>query len=338
MEKKHLAVALQGGGSHGAFTWGVLDRFLEEKNLVLDGFSGTSAGAMNAALLAYGLHKRSPEFAQELLETFWKRVSNFALFYSVQPSPFDLLISGEGNMDFSPGFVSSEIASMFLSPYQTNPADLNPLRNILLEMIDFQSLRGCTATKIFVCATNVRRGRAKVFSLADISVDALLASACLPRLFKAVEIDGEAYWDGGFMGNPPLYPLFDGTDCSDVMVVQINPINIEKTPMSAPEIRDRANELSFNTSLMLEMRRIAFVDKLIDRGVDLGKSFRKIYIHNINPEKDMERLNVSSKLNARWKFLTKLRDLGRDYAESWLNENFDNIGKKSSCNIRETFL
>mgnify|MGYP006268608965 CR=1 FL=1 len=337
-KEKHLAVALQGGGSHGAFTWGVLDRFLEEKELVLDGFSGTSAGAMNATLLAYGLHAGDREFARELLHRFWKTVSNYAMFSPLQPGPLDLIMGTGGNMDYSPGFLGSEVASIFLSPYQTNPAGTNPLRDILLDMVDFESLKGCTATKIFVCATNVRRGRAKVFDLSEISIEAVLASACLPYMFKAVEIDGEAYWDGGYMGNPPIFPLIDGTDCSDVMVVQINPINLERTPMDAAKIRNRINELSFNSSLMLEMRRIAFVDRLLDQGMDLGEKFRKIYIHNINPEDDLSKYTVSSKLNARWDFLIKLRDLGRSYADEWLNENFDKIGVASSCDIRQEFL
>ncbi|MGF1533604.1 MAG: patatin-like phospholipase family protein [Bernardetiaceae bacterium] len=335
--KKHLALALQGGGAHGAFTWGVLDRFLEEEELVLDGFSGTSAGAMNAVLLAYGLHAGTREYARELLHRFWKTVSNYALFSPLQPSIFDLLI-GKGNMDFSPGFLSSEITSIFLSPYQLNPNGTNPLRNILLDMIDFDALRACTATKIFVCATNVRRGRAKVFKLDDISVEAVLASACLPYMFKAVEIEGEAYWDGGFMGNPPIYPLIDGTDCSDIMVVQINPINLQSTPTTAAQIRDRMNELSFNSSLMLEMRRIAFVDRLLEKGVDMGTGFRKIYLHNINPENDLAELNISSKLNARWEFLVDLRDLGRTYADQWLHKHFDAIGVRSSCDVRQEFL
>lgn len=335
--KKHLALALQGGGSHGAFTWGVLDRFLEEEDLVLDGFSGTSAGAMNATLLAYGLHSGTRQDARDLLHKFWKTVSNYALFSPLQPGPLDALI-GKGNMDYSPGFLSSEVTSIFLSPYQINPLGTNPLRNILLDLVDFESLKRCTATKIFVCATNVRRGRSKVFDLEHISVDAVLASACLPYMFKAVEIDGEDYWDGGFVGNPPIYPLIDGTDCCDVMIVQINPINLKNTPKNAPEIRDRINELSFNSSLMLEMRRIAFVDRLLDEGVDLGEKFRKIYIHNINPEEDMADLNISSKLNARWDFLLRLRDLGRSYADRWLSENFDKIGVESSCDIRKEFL
>ena len=232
----------------------------------------------------------------------------------------------------------SEVFNLFVSPYQTNPGNYNPLKDILEKVVDFQSLKACKATKLFVCATNVRRGRAKVFQLNEISVEAVLASACLPYMFKAVTIDGEDYWDGGYMGNPPLYPLIDGTDCSDIIVVQINPINIPETPKTSTEIRDRANELSFNSSLMLEMRKIELIDRLMNSGIDLGDKFRKIFIHNINPEIDMHPLNLSSKLNATWNFLIYLKELGRQYAEEWLNKNYDAIGVKSTCNVRETFM
>ena len=335
-ETKSLSLALQGGGSHGAITWGVLDRFLEEERLELEGFSGTSAGAMNAALLAYGLHIEGREKARELLHEFWKGVSDMAAFSPIQPTPWDALFGG-GNMDFSPGFMMAEVASMFISPYQANPLDINPLQDILESVIDFRSLRSCKVTKLFVCATNVRRGRARVFSLPEISCRAVMASACIPYIFKAVHIDGEDYWDGGFMGNPPIFPLIDA-GCKDIMLVQINPINIDKTPTSSTEIRDRINELSFNSSLMLEMRRIEFIDRLLDAGVDLGPKFRKIFIHNINPEKEVQPLNLSSKLNARWDFLRQLRDIGRQKADEWLAENFSRIGKESTCDVRATFL
>jgi NTE family protein len=339
-KQKHLAVALQGGGSHGAFTWGVLDRLLEEENLMLDGFVGTSAGAMNATLLAYGLHSSGKAKAKELLYQFWKKASEFSTMFSpLQPSWYDLMFGLKGNMDYSPGVKMTEMMGLFFSPYQTNPTAYNPLRDILLELVDFESLKACKVTKLFVCATNVRRGRAKVFPLSELSVEAVLASACLPQLFQAVTIDGEDYWDGGYMGNPPLFPLIDGTDTSDILIVQINPINIPETPKTADEIRDRINELSFNSSLMLEMRRIDFVDRLMQEGVDFKKhQFKKIYIHNINPENDIWNLNVSSKLNATWDFLQYLHNLGHQYAEDWLKQNYDKIGTESTCNIRETFL
>lgn len=336
MEQKKLALALQGGGSHGAITWGVLDRLLEEEQIDLEGFSGTSAGAMNAAVLAYGLHISGRDKAKSLLGQFWRRVAEAAALSPVQPAPWDLLFGG-GNMDYSPGFMAAEAASMFVSPYQFNPMGLNPLRDILADIVDFEALRHCNVTQLFVCATNVRRGRAKVFDLPHISVDAVMASACLPEVFKAVTIEGEDYWDGGFMGNPPIYPLIDA-GCQDILLVQINPINIDRTPQTSSEIRDRVNELSFNSSLMLEMRRIAFVDKLLSAGVDLGAPFHKVFIHHINPEAEVQGLNLSSKLNANWQFLLRLKAIGREKAEAWLAQHSDQIGVASSCNIRETFL
>lgn len=336
MEQKKLALALQGGGSHGAITWGVLDRLLEEEQIDLEGFSGTSAGAMNAAVLAYGLHISGRDKAKSLLGQFWRRVAEAAALSPVQPAPWDLLFGG-GNMDYSPGFMAAEAASMFVSPYQFNPMGLNPLRDILADIVDFEALRHCNVTQLFVCATNVRRGRAKVFDLPHISVDAVMASACLPEVFKAVTIEGEDYWDGGFMGNPPIYPLIDA-GCQDILLVQINPINIDRTPQTSSEIRDRVNELSFNSSLMLEMRRIAFVDKLLSAGVDLGAPFHKVFIHHINPEAEVQGLNLSSKLNANWQFLLRLRAIGREKAEAWLAQHSDQIGVASSCDIRETFL
>ena len=336
MKKQKLALALQGGGAHGAITWGVLDRLLEEEQIELEGFSGTSAGAMNAAVLAYGLHISGREKAKALLSQFWRRVAESAALSPVQPAPWDLLFGG-GNMDYSPGFMAAEATSMFVSPYQFNPMGLNPLRDILADMVDFEALRHCNVTQLFVCATNVRRGRAKVFDLPHMSIDAVMASACLPEIFQAVTIDGEDYWDGGFMGNPPIFPLIDA-GCQDILLVQINPINIDRTPQTSNEIRDRINELSFNSSLMLEMRRIAFVDRLLQAGVELGPAFHKVFIHHINPEAEVQNLNLSSKLNANWLFLQRLKAIGREKAEGWLAQHADKIGAASSCDIRETFL
>jgi len=335
--EKHLAVALQGGGSHGAFTWGVLDRLLDEESLALDGFVGTSAGAMNAAVLAYGLHKGGRKEAKKLLEKFWKKNSQYASMSPMQPSPLDLWL-GQGNLDYSPGYLATEVMSIFLSPYQMPSTEFNPLKEILLSIIDFESLRECKVTKLFVCATNVRKGRARVFDLEEMSVEAVLASANLPFLFKAVSIDGEDYWDGGYMGNPPIYPLIKRTNCSDVLLVQINPINIPFTPNTSTQIRDRVNELSFNSSLMLEMRQIEFVGRLIKKGLSLGGDYREIHLHNINPEEEIHHLNLSSKLNASWEFLLNLKEMGIKYADNWLNENYDNIGVKSTTDIKEDFL
>ena len=293
---------------------------------------------MNATILAYGLHLEGPHKARQLLDEFWKKTSDAATFSGLQPGWHDLLFSKRGNMDYSLGYIMCELTSLYFSPYQINPSGFNPLKDILLDLVDFERLRKCTATKLFVCATNVRRGRVKVFKLDEISVEAVLASANLPQLFQAVTIDGEDYWDGGYMGNPPIFPLIDGTKCSDIMIVQINPINIPDTPTTADEIKDRINELSFNSSLMLEMRKIEFVERLLNEGFNPNNKFRHLNIHNINPERDIWDLNVSSKLNATWDFLSYLKKLGQQYADEWLEANYDKIGVASTCDIRETFM
>ena len=339
MTKKKLAVALQGGGSHGAFTWGVLDRLLEEEDIELSGFCGTSAGAMNAALLAYGLQMGDRQMARELLAVFWDRVSRAAAFSPLRPSWYDRFFATKfGNMDYSVGYLAAEFLSLYTSPYQFNPSRYNPLRPILESLIDFDVLRNCQVTKLFICATNVRRGRARVFTIPEMSVDVLLASACLPTLFQAVTINGEDYWDGGYMGNPPIFPLIDGTDAQDVLLVQINPINIPSTPTDIQGIRDRINELSFNSSLMLEMRRFAFVDKLLNRGIDMEGKLRRIYFHNINPEDDLWELNASSKVNADRQFLDWLFQTGRRHAHQWLAENHEAIGQRATTDVRGMFL
>lgn len=335
--KKVLDLALQGGGSHGAFTWGVIDRFLEEDSLDLGGLCGTSAGAMNATVLAYGLHKGGKTLARELLHKFWNRVSEMGAFSMMQPSWIDKAI-GPGNMDYSPGFLFFEMMTEFLSPYQFNPMDVNPLRGLMGEIVNFEELRACNKTKLFVCATNVKKCRAKVFDLKQISLDAVMASACLPFLFKAVTIDGEDYWDGGYMGNPPIFPLIDGTDCSDIMIIQVNPINIKETPKTVVEIRDRINEITFNSSLMLEMRRVNFVEKLLDSGFDYDGKMRHLRFHAINPEEHIAELNISSKLNAQADFIGYLYDLGRTYASDWLNVNYESIGVNSTVSIEDVYL
>jgi NTE family protein len=337
-EKKHISIALQGGGSHGAFTWGVLERLLEEENLVIDGFCGTSAGAINATLLAYGMHTGDRHTAKKLLRDFWTEVGRMSEFSPLQPSWLDNMFGKKGNLDYSFGFVSAEMMTNFFSPYQINPFNLNPLKSILAKLINFDSLQKCEITKLFICATNVRRGRVKVFKTDEITIDAVMASCCVPQFNQAVNIDGEDYWDGGFMGNPPIFPLIDGTNCKDIMIVQINAINVPEVPTSVAKIQDRISELSFNSSLMLEMRKFAFIDKLLDEGVDLGERFRKIYIHNINPEETLWELNLSSKLNTSSDFLNYLHGIGRKYANNWLKENQTSIGVRSTCPVRETFL
>src|SRR6185437_7658175 len=250
-----IDLALQGGGSHGAFTWGVLDRLLEEPWLEIAGISGTSAGAMNAAVLADGWAAGGAKGAREALEQYWRSVSRAAAFSPMQRSPLDRLM-GRWSLDNSPAYIFTDLMSRLLSPYDLNPLGFNPLREILNESIDFERL-GRAPTKLFVTATRVRTGRGRIFRNAEINADVLLASACLPTMFRAVEIDGEPYWDGGYAGNPTITPLIRESDSIDTILVQINPRERVETPRSASEILNRLNEISFNSPLMKELRMMA---------------------------------------------------------------------------------
>ena len=335
--KKRLNLALQGGGSHGAYAWGVLDRIFEEESIEIDAIVGTSAGAMNAAVTAYGWAKGEGQGARAALARFWKLISDAASKGPLQPSPIDRMI-GKGSLEFSPGYVFMDALSRMLSPYQLNPMNMNPLRDTLLQAVDFDFLHHESKVKLFICASNVMTGRHKVFTQKEVSVDAVLASACLPFMFQAVEIDGQHYWDGGYMGNPPLYPLFYHTDTPDVLIVQINPINIRELPTTAQTILDRINTLSFNSSLMREMRAIHFVTKLIEGGFDDDGRLRRINLHTIDAESYLGGLGVSSKINADWEFLQELFRLGRSKGEEFLNSHYDKIGVESSTDIEQKFL
>ncbi|MCS6822601.1 MAG: patatin-like phospholipase family protein [Microscillaceae bacterium] len=334
---KTIDLALQGGGSHGAFTWGVLERLLEAESIVIEGICGTSAGAMNATMVAYGMHIGGRQGAIQMLEKFWRKIAEQHRKSIFQPSWIDRLF-GNGRLDYSWGYNFMDIFTAIFSPYQYNPINLNPLKDLLEELVDFEVLRKSKAIKLFVCATNVKTARAKVFHNEEMCAEAVMASACLPYLFKAVEINGEAYWDGGFMGNPPIFPLIDDTETEDIVLVQINPIEIDYIPKTAVEIRDRINTISFNATLMYEMRKIQFVQKLLEKGINTEGKLRNLNIHNIAPPKEMERLGVSSKYNATWSFLQKLRKLGRQTADQWLKENYDALGHRSTCDVRKVFL
>jgi len=336
-ERKPINLGLQGGGAHGAFTWGVLDRLLEDQRLDFDGIVGTSAGAMNAVALTAGMHQGGREKARECLAAFWHATSEAAKLSPIQPSPLDRWLS-LGNLDFSPGWHAFEKLSRIASPYQLNPWNFNPLREVLNDVVNFDAVRTPDGVKLFLCATNVRTGKIKVFKEQELTLDAVLASACLPFLYKAVEIEGEAYWDGGYMGNPPIFPLIYHTDCSDILIVQINPINIDNVPNTAQEIFDRINTLSFNSSLMREMRTIDFVTQLIDQGKLDDKHYKRLNIHTIDAEEDMVNFNVSSKLNADAGFLDHLFQLGRVRGDEWLSTHVDKVGIESSTDIAAKFL
>ncbi len=332
---KRINLGLQGGGAHGAFTWGVLDRLLEDGRLEIDGICGASAGAMNATVVAYGLARGGAQGARDALREFWTKTSEAARLSPIQPSLIDRWFS-VGNMDFSPSWLFFDNLTRVLSPYQYNPWNINPLRQVLESVIDFDWLADqCDHDKIklFLCATNVKTGKIKVFKGSEISPNAVLASACLPFMFHTVEISGEFYWDGGYMGNPPIFPLIYNTDTSDVLIVQINPVNIQSVPTSAQEIFDRINEISFNSSLMREMRAIAFVTKLIDKGDLELNSYKRLNLHMVEAEKELAALNVSSKLNADRRFLEWLFELGRKQGEAWIDAHIEKVGVESSFDI-----
>ncbi len=338
--KKRLNLGLQGGGSHGAFTWGVLDRLFEVDEIEIVGTSGTSAGAMNAAVMAYGLATDGKAGARAKLAEFWQRIGEAAKLSPLQPSLLDRCL-GLGNMDTSPAWLAFDNLSRMLSPYELNPMNANPLRDILADVVDFDGLSEQCSRRLvtlFLCATNVETGRLKVFEGEEIGLDAVMASACLPYLFQAVEVNGSHYWDGGFSGNPPIFPLIYGTDCPDVLIIQINPINIEGVPKSARAILDRMNTLSFNSSLMREMRAIHFVTRLIDEGRLDKAHYQRLNIHTIDAEDVFKRLGVSSKINADAAFLRSLFELGRERCGQFLDAHFDKIGVESSADLEAAFL
>jgi NTE family protein len=337
IETKSINLALQGGGSHGAFTWGVLDRLLEENSIHFEGISATSAGAANAVVLAFGMTIGGREGARRALRTFWQKVADVSWFSPIQPSTLDRLTNNY-SLDHSPAPLAFDILSRVLSPYQLNPMNYNPLRQVLETVVDFKRLNQGSAVKLFLSATNVRTGKIKVFTGEEVTADVVLASACLPFLSQAVEIDGEAYWDGGYMGNPAIFPLIYHCSSPDVLVVHINPLARPDVPKTAREIMNRINEISFNSSLMREMRAIAFVSRLIEEGKLRDPTMKRMRIHAIDAEEMMQGLGAASKLNADWQFLKHLHGIGRARAEAWLAEGFAQIGIASSIDIADTYL
>lgn len=333
---KNINLALQGGGAHGAFTWGVLDRLLEDDRLYIEAISGTSAGAMNAVLVADGLMRGGPQGARDALYSFWKDVSEAARFSPLQRTPLDMYM-GNWNLNNSPYYLFFDFLTRMASPYELNPCDKNPLRDVLEKHVDFDLVRCCNKTELFISATNVETGRVKVFDRRELTCDMVMASACLPFLFKAVEIDGVPYWDGGYMGNPVLFPFFADHQTCDVVIVQINPIERKGVPKTAREILDRVNEISFNGSLLKELRTIYFVRRLLDEGKLDRKNFARVHVHIIEAQEEMSKLGASSKMNAEWAFLRHLFEVGRKSADAWLTQNYNNVGRCSSVDLRAMF-
>ena len=334
---KTIELALQGGGSHGAFTWGVLDRLLADDRIVVGAISGTSAGAMNGAVVADGLDRGGKEAAREALANFWSGVSRAALFSPFQRTPLDRLM-GRWNLDASPGYHFFEFLSRSLSPYTLNPLNLNPLRDMIESLVDFEHVRHADGIKLFVSATNVRTGKPRVFNREELTADMVMASACLPFVFQAVEIDGEAYWDGGYIGNPMLDPLVADPQSRDLVIVQINPIFRDDVPREGVDILNRINEISFNAALIKELRAVAYLKRLI-KAQDLERErFMDALFHRISAETELNPLGASSKMNGEWDFLTHLHDIGYQTTETWLDENFDALGNRSTLDVERIYF
>jgi len=323
-------LALQGGGAHGAFTWGVLDRILEEEWLLIDGISGTSAGAMNAAVLAAGFAKGGAQGARVALEHFWRAVSDAARFSPLQRGPLDILL-GRWTMDNSPGYLMVDLMSRVISPYSLNMPGKNSLRDILEQFIDFNGI-AVSPIQVFVTATNVHTGRGRVFRNDNITPEVLLASACLPSMFQAVEIDGDFYWDGGYSGNPTLTPLVRYCKADDMILIPINPIERAEVPRTASEIINRLNEISFNAVALKELRMIAMLRKVVDCGDSEGAKWARLRLHRVSND-IMNKLGASSKVITEWPFLTMLRDEGRKSAQVFLDAHGQDLGKTSTLDI-----
>ena len=339
---KTINLALQGGGAHGAFAWGVLDRFLEDGRLNFEGISGTSAGSMNAVVLAHGLLKGGADGARAGLEKFWQAIADAGQRYSlVRTTPWDRLRGNHWNNDESLNFQAFKAMTNAFSPYQLNPKNFNPLRDILIEQIDFDALKSHQEQKLFISATNVQTGNVRVFQNHEISADVVMASACLPFLYQAVEIDGHTYWDGGYMGNPALFPLFYCTEARDVLIIHINPIVRKGTPTTPHDIEDRVNEISFNSALIKELRAVAFVQKLISAGWlkdEYRDQLKYVLIHSLRADDALSDLSAASKLCTDWVFLQNLRDRGRAAASVWLERHFEDVGVRQTVDLHAQFL
>jgi NTE family protein len=336
--EKKINFAIQGGGAHGAFAWGVLDKLLEDGRIGVEGISGTSAGSMNATVLAYGLLIGGREGARESLHKFWWDISLAGeLFNPCKQTPWEAFMYGKNNVSQSVSYRYFETLTRAFSPYQLNPYDLNPLKDVLLQNVDFDHLNLCQVTKLFLSATNVRTGQVRVFNTDEITSDVVLASACLPYIFKAVEIDDEYYWDGGYTGNPSLFPFFYNVESADIMLIRINPSERPAPPTMPADIFNRINEISFNSALSKDLRAIEFVHKLLGENWikdEFRDKLKYILLHSISADTSLNDLSVGSKTSSDWDFLLMLRDRGRARASEWLARNYNKIGVECSFDLQ----
>jgi NTE family protein len=335
--KKKINLALQGGGAHGAFTWGVLDQILADDRLAIEGISGASAGAVNAVMLADGLARGGPEEAQKRLADFWRAASLGGDLPPLQRAVVERLFSFLP-LEGSPVAAWFDALARYLSPYDLNPLNINPLKELIERFVDFEAVRNCSNLALFVSATNVHTGRLRIFPREKITADVVMASACLPFLFRAVEIDGEPYWDGGYLANPAIFPFFSATESEDVLLVQINPLERQDVPTSRKDIMNRINEITFNSSLMSEFRAIEFVDRMIDqgrlaRGTGPGQ-YRRMNVHRIVLDRMGKHLNADTKLSNDYDFFEMLRASGKRAARRFLDAHFDDLGHRSTFDLR----
>ncbi|MET4210354.1 patatin-like phospholipase family protein [Bradyrhizobium sp. LA2.1] len=337
--QKNVNFALQGGGAHGAFVWGVLDHVLEDGRLAIEAISATSAGAMNAVVLASGMAIGGAEGARQNLHAFWYEVSRMDQVYDLF-SPLNQLIQAlKLPPEYHPVHAFIHTLTHTVPPNLLNPLHFNPLRSLLLRVVDFDRLNSSPdAPQLFLNATNVRTGKIKVFQTPLLSAETVLASACLPPYFQAVEIDGEHYWDGGYLGNPAIFPLIYRKGSQDVIIVQVTAIRRDELPASAADVLHRINEISFNSSLMREMRAIAFATRLIDNGELDRNTHSRMFMHWIGNDQLMSQLGTATQFHPEWSLLCRLRDEGREAARIWLTQNFDCIGSSSTVDLTEMFL
>ncbi|MHC2386377.1 NTE family protein [Bradyrhizobium liaoningense] len=338
-DRKTVNFALQGGGAHGAFVWGVLDQVLEDGRLAIEAISATSAGAMNAVAMASGMAHGGAEAARESLHAFWYEVSRMDMAYDLM-SPLNQWIQAlRLPPEYHPVHAVIHTLTHTLPPSLLNPFHFNPLRALLQRVVDFDLLNSSPeAPQLFLNATNVRTGKIKVFQSPLLTAETVLASACLPPYFQAVEIDGEHYWDGGYLGNPAIYPLIYRKGSHDVIIVQVTAIRRDELPTSAADVLHRINEISFNSSLMREMRAIAFATRLIDDGELDSDRHSRMYMHWIGNDQLMSQLGTATQFHPEWNLLCRLRDEGREAARSWLARHFDQIGKSSTVDLADMFL
>lgn len=336
-KKKHICLALQGGGAYGAFTWGVLDAFLEDGRLIIDAISATSAGSMNAVALAHGMQKNGNQGARDTLREFWNAVSHCGTLFNPLR---EFLCHTMPNIDLLDHFyfLALEAITRIYSPYILNPLNFNPLRTIVIEKIDFDLLKNENSIKLFICATNVESGKLHIFKNSELSADAVLASACVPNLYQAVEIEGQHYWDGGFLGNPAIFPLIYNSQINDIIIVHTNPIVRNDVPMNSSEIANRINEVSFNSSLLRELRVIFFISQLLDRDCikeECREEVKKKLIHMIRTDEVMKEFTLPTKFNWHGNSIEELFGVGQKAGKAWLKNHFDDIGKKSTIDFSE---